>query len=190
MSDENTEHVHISFIGDDKPTEAQTKSMISLGQSLINEYGLTRENITSHAENAAKSEKESIAYWYGSKFNFMKNFSDAKDRKVLVYRGGVVNDAATYAWNTYKDMDFMLTIDSESSWNHEQVGDNGDAYGLCQINKRWHQDKIDKYKSFSVRGRVDYCRQLYVMWEKDGVLGNMLHGWENRMTRSKNLTFQ
>ena len=190
MSNENTEHIHISFIGDDKPTEAQTRSMIYLGQKLINEYGLTREDITSHADNAPKSLKESLKWWYGSKENFVKNFTDAKDRKVLVLRNGVVNDAATYAWNTYKDMDFMLTIDQESSWNHEQVGDNGDAYGLCQINKRWHQDKIDKYKTFSVRGRVDYCRQLYVQWQKDGVLGNMLHGWENRMSRSKYLTFQ
>ena len=190
MSNENTEHIHISFIGDDKPTEAQTKSMISLGQRLINEYGLTREDITSHSENAAKSLKESLKWWYGSKENFVKNFTDAKDRKVLVLRNGVVNDAATYAWNTYKDMDFMLTIDAESSWNHEQVGDNGDAYGFCQINKRWHQDKIDKYKTFSVRGRVDYCRQLYVQWQKDGVLPNQLHGWENRMSRSKYLTFQ
>ena len=190
MSNENTEHIHISFIGDDKPTEAQTRSMISLGQTLINEYWLTRSNITSHAENAPKSLKEDIKWWYGSKENFTKNFTDAKDRKVLVLRNGSVNDAATYAWNTYKDMDFLLTIDAESSWNHEQVGDNGDAYGLCQINKRWHQDKIDKYKTFSVRGRVDYCRQLYVQWQKDGVLANQLHGWENRMTRSKYLEFK
>lgn len=190
MSNENTEHIHISFIGDDKPTEAQTRSMIYLGQKLINEYGLTREDITSHADNAPKSLKESLKWWYGSKENFVKNFTDAKDRKVLVLRNGVVNDAATYAWNTYKDMDFMLTIDQESSWDYATVGDNGHAKWFCQFNDIWHADKIKISDAMSTRGRVDYCRQWYVTWQKDGVLPKMLYGWENRMSRSKYLTFQ
>lgn len=190
LSNENTEHVHISFIGDDKPTANQTRSMVWLGQKLLNTYNLDRWSITSHSENAAKSLKESIKWWYGSKENFIKNFSDGPDKQTIVLRNGVQNAAATYAWNTYKDMDFMLTIDQESAWDTTKSGDGWDAYGLCQLNRQWHQDKIDKYKSFSVRGQVDYCRQLYVQWQKDWVLAKQLHGWENRMSRSKFLTFQ
>lgn len=190
MSNENTEHVHISFIGDDKPTALQTQSMIWLWQRLLNTYNLDRWSITSHSENAAKSLKESIKWWYGSKENFIKNFSDGPDKQTIVLRNGIQNAAATYAWNTYKDMDFMLTIDQESAWDTTKSWDSWDSYGLCQLNRQWHQDKIDKYKALSVRGQVDYCRQLYVTWQKDWVLAKQLHGWENRMSRSKYLTFQ
>lgn len=196
MSNENTEHIHISFIGDDKPTDAQTKAMIFLWQKLLDEYGLSRDSITSHAENAPKNAKENISYWYGSKWNFLKDFSNWPDRKIQVYRGGILNEAATYAWNTYKDMDFMLTIDGESSWNYDTIWDKdkpavGDyAIWFCQFNSHWHKDKILANESLSLRGKVDYCRQKYVQWKKDGVLQNMLHAYENRMARAKNLEFK
>lgn len=190
MSNENTEHVHIAFIWDDKPNKLQTQAMISLGQWLINKYGLTRNDITSHAENAPKSLKESLKWWYGSDENFTKNFTDSQDKIISVLRNWVKNDAATYAWNTYKDMDFMLTIDAESGWDISQVGDSGNAFWLCQLNKIWHKDKIEEYSSRSTQWKVDYCRQLYVMWKKDWVLPNMLHWYNNRMTRSQYITFQ
>lgn len=38
----------------------------------------------------------------------------------------------------------IAMIDQESDFNPECVGDNGDSVGLMQIQKQWHQERMDK----------------------------------------------
>jgi hypothetical protein len=106
----------------------------------------------------------------------------------------VYNEWATYAWNKYKDMDFMLLIDGESGWNSEQVGDWNNpkpwaySYGYCQFNSTWHMDTINRYKDASIPERVDICWQKYQAVKPN--VGNTFHAWYNRESRRKNLTFE
>jgi hypothetical protein len=58
------EYIHIAFIGDDKPNQKQTKSMLWISQKLIDDYGLKRTDISAHSENAPKSKNESFENWY------------------------------------------------------------------------------------------------------------------------------
>lgn len=191
-SNENTEHIHIAFIGDDKPNQKQTDSMLWLSQKLINDYGLKRTDISAHSDNAPKNKKESFEYWYWSKIEFWARLRDSKKTRVL--RDGVYNEWATYAWNKYKDMDFMLLIDGESGWNSEQVGDWNNpkpwaySYGYCQFNSTWHMDTIKRYKDASIPERVDICWEKYQAVKPN--VGKTFHAWYNRESRRKNLSFE
>lgn len=196
FSNENTEHIHIAFVGDDKPNNAQDKSMRNLIQKLLDKYSLSPLAITSHAENAQKNYKENISYWYGSKESFTKNFTEWIFPQATVAIDGKVNDYATYAWRTYEDKDFILTIMAESGWNLQAYWDKDNpepwaySYGLCQLNSKWQPQKFKEYKSaqYSVTA-IDYCYSYYKMWKDDGVLPNMLHWYNVRQSISDRVTF-
>lgn len=61
-----------------------------------------------------------------------------------LYRAGQKNP---YLQRGYEisggDMDFILTVDAESSWNPKSIGDSERAYGLCQWRKEWHSETIN-----------------------------------------------
>jgi N-acetyl-anhydromuramyl-L-alanine amidase AmpD len=63
-SKNNYRFIQIAFIGKDKPTEAQTQSIISLTKSLQKKYSLPIDSVSAHNEWGPKSEKESLIYWY------------------------------------------------------------------------------------------------------------------------------
>lgn len=187
FSNENTEHVHIAFVGDDKPSKVQTASMIKLTQVLLDEYWLSSSQVTSHSENAPKNYRENITYWYDSKEKFLKNFTDWITPQPVVSIDGKINDLATYAWRTYQDMDFVLTIMAESGWNPQSYGDKDNpepgaySYWLCQLNSKWQPQKLKEYKSAKyVVTAIDYCYSYYKTWVDDGVISRMLHGYNVR----------
>lgn len=39
----------------------------------------------------------------------------------------------------------MAMAFQESSYNASAIGDNGNSFGLCQIQPRWHQERMDKF---------------------------------------------
>ena len=196
-SSNNHRLIQIAFVGDDKPTDAQTKSMVALTKDIQDRYALPKESISSHREWWPKSDKESLVYWYGSKDNFISLLSWEKKKDVLL-RNGEVLESVNYAWDKWKDMDFILTIDQESRWNSEAIWDvdhpkKGDyAYGYCQYNSAWHKDKITYYKSLPTwKEKIDWCHERYIeAIDRAGWIGGTFHGYNVRLKNKSKYSFQ
>lgn len=60
----NYRFIQVAFVGDDKPTEAQTKSMVELSKAIQFRYKLPIDSVSSHQEWGPKSVKENFIYWY------------------------------------------------------------------------------------------------------------------------------
>lgn len=65
----------------------------------------------------------------------------------------------------------MAVIEKESTFNPEAVGDSGNSEGLMQIQRRWHQERMDRlgaddllnpYQNTSVG--IDYLAELLGRW--------------------------
>lgn len=88
-------------------------------------------------------------------------------------------DRVTYAWRKYRDMDFLLTVDAESRFDENAVGDQWRAFGYCQVrvdhNKWWY----DRYKAMNTwQERLEECHRMYSEWKKKGNLSKRLY-WYN-----------
>mgnify|MGYP002128868917 FL=1 len=199
-SSNNHRLIQIAFIGNDKPTKEQTKSMVELTRDIQKRYSLPIDSISAHREWWPKSDKESLTYWYGSKDKFIKMVEwkeTTTDSKVLL-RNGEQLESVNYAWNKWKDMDFILTIDQESRWNpdaiwdvnHPKVGDY--AYGYCQYNSNWHKDKIAYYKSLPTwKEKIDWCHERYIeAMDRPGWIGGTFHGYNARLKNKSKYSFQ
>lgn len=201
VSKHNSTAVHVSFIGDDKPTPSQTTSMVYLSRMLMDKYKLDESAITSHWDRAAKSKMETLAYWFGWRWNFIKLIPENNNYEVVVdssyiewkriFRKGANLEWLQYAYDiSHGDMDFINTIEVESRWDLNSVWDNGNSFGLCQFNSNWHADKIATYKAYSNFWKVDYCYMWYKKWKTDWVIFNMLHWYSKRNSVTNTFTFR
>lgn len=75
------------------------------------------------------------------------------------YRQAIVQRAYGLWW-----MDFVLMIECESWFNPKARWDSWRAYGLCQLNNRWHKVS-DEYKN-SWEVQIDTCYQKRKGWTK------------------------
>lgn len=66
----------------------------------------------------------------------------------------------------------LAMIEKESSYNHNSIGDNGEAFGLMQVQPKWHQarmakfgvtDLLDPYQN--VRVGIDYLAECLGKYE-------------------------
>ena len=80
-------------------------------------------------------------------------FSSGDQRQLMVQR------AYELGW-----MDFVLMIECESWFNPKARWDSWRAYGLCQMNNRWH-NVSDEYKN-SWEVQIDTCYQKRKGWTK------------------------
>ena len=86
------------------------------------------------------------------------------------------------------DMDFLLTIDQESSWNPKTIWDKGKAFWLCQWRKEWHYDIINDPRFKDGFWQVSVCYDFYMGYKKAGTLRNRLYGYRVRENRRKYIT--
>ena len=61
-------------------------------------------------------------------------------------------------------MDFVLMIECESWFNPRANGDSGRAYGLCQMNSRWHN--ISELYKNSWEEQVKVCYEKWSTWTR------------------------
>ena len=61
-------------------------------------------------------------------------------------------------------MEFVLMIECESWFNPRARWDSWRAYGLCQMNNRWHNIPQQYYDDWSYQ--IDYCYQKWSTWTK------------------------
>ena len=63
--------------------------------------------------------------------------------------------------------DFVRMIECEN-WNRDLFArwDGGDAFGLCQMNKRYHKDIPQDYYNWVWQVQLEYCYQKWRWWTK------------------------
>ncbi len=99
-----------------------------------------------------------------------------------------VPDRVTYAWRRWGDMDFILTVDAESRWDENAVGDQGRAFGYCQYrsdHNKWWQDKYRSMKTW--QERLEFCHWSYSTWVKDGSIRTKLYWYNVRSLNKSNI---
>ena len=67
-------------------------------------------------------------------------------------------------------MDFVIMLECESWFNPYARWDSGRAYGLCQMNTRWHKLPQEYHDSWEYQ--VEYCYQKWI--------GGTKFYWPNR----------
>lgn len=175
----NYRFIQVAFIGDDKPTEAQTKSMIELSKIIQNRYKLPIDSVSSHQEWGPKSEKENLIYWYGSKDNFVKKIRESQ----TITLHWKTSPELTYLWEAWGDLDLIATWYQESWLRHASVWDGWQSVWYCQIHGWFNPGWQANYRKLKTMAeRLNYCHELYVYaaW-LPGWVGSRFHGYNARL---------
>lgn len=175
----NYRFIQVAFIGDDKPTEAQTKSMVQLSKAIQFRYKLPIDSVSSHQEWGPKSVKENFIYWYWSKDNFVKKIRESQ----TITMHGKESPELTYLWQAWGDLDLIATWYQESWLRHVSVWDGWQSIWYCQIHgwfNPWWQSKYAKLNTMAER--LNYCHELYVYASTlPGWVGSRFHGYNARL---------
>lgn len=96
------------------------------------------------------------------------------------------NDLVDYAWKVSNgNLDFILTIEGESSFNPKAIGDNGNSVWLCQRHQK-RQAETRKNSNFKdPKRQVEQCRKNYSQRVKDWIIHKRLYAYNWRKTRLK-----
>ncbi len=114
---------------------------------------------------------------------------DAENYNKEIYRYWSKEEAVTYAWETWKDIDFILMIQEESLWNELIFWDEGSSIGYCQFNIYYSPEEYKQYLVLSDwESRIDLCYKHYQKFRD--TIGNEFHGWNNRKRNLASFTFQ
>lgn len=158
-SKNNYRFIQVAFVGDDKPTEAQTKSMIELAKAIQFRYKLPMDSISSHQEWWQKSVKENLIYWYWSKENFVKKIRESQTI-TLHWKS---SPELTYLWEAWGDLDLIATWYQESGLNNKSVWDGWQSVWYCQLHGWFNPGWQAKYLTLkTMADRLNYCHELYV----------------------------
>lgn len=190
----NHDAIHVSYIGDDKPTQAQIDSIVWLVKDISNRTGISTKDVTAHADIAAKNHKESMDYMFGGYDNFQKLIRHSQ----IITRDGKQMDALTYAWQAWGDMDFILTIQKESQFNPQSKGDidrpnKGDySLGYCQYNTHYQPEWLAEYNKFTTyQEQLNHCHEKYTYAASlPGGVGSRFHGYNTRMDNKDRFVIQ
>ncbi len=190
----NHDGIHISYIGDDKPTKEQTDSIVWLTKDIGKRLNISTKNVTAHADIQAKNYKESMEYMFGGYDAFQKLIRQSQ----IITRDGKQMDALTYAYQAWGDMDFILTIQKESQFNPESKGDidrpnKGDfSFGYCQYNTNYQPLWLEEYKNLKTyQEQLNHCHEKYVYASTlPGGVGSRFHGYNDRLTNSSRFVIQ
>ncbi len=192
--DANHDGIHISYVWDDKPTDAQTKAIVWLVKDVSKRLKIDRKNVTAHADIQAKNYKESMEYMFGG-YEIFQQLLRAED---IITRDGKQLDALTYAWRTWWDMDFVLTLQKESQFNPDSKGDIDNpskwhfSFGYCQYNTKWQSAWYDEYtKLKTYQEKLNHCHEKYTYASTlPGGVWSRFHGYNDRMKNKDRFVIQ
>lgn len=79
------------------------------------------------------------------------------------------------------DMDFIGTIASESMFDPDAVGDNGNSFWFCQINKRFNPEWQKEYRELKTpKEKMWKCYNMYRIWRDKGIIHKRLYWYNSR----------
>jgi N-acetylmuramoyl-L-alanine amidase len=182
----NYRFIQVSFIGNDKPTTAQTVSMIALTKSLQKKYTLPLDTVSAHNEWGPKSAHESLEYWYWSKDEFIKKLRLTDH--ISIY--GKDSPELSYMWQAWGDKDFIGTIFQESRMSNTTIGDGGQSIGYCQFHQGFNPWWAREYLSLqTMEDRLNYCHEKYTYASTlPGGVGSRFHWWDKREKHIQNIS--
>lgn len=190
----NHDAVHIAYIGNDKPNKDQLDSIVWLTKDVSKRLNIPIKNVTAHADVAAKNHKESMEYMFGGYDTFQKMIRLTQ----TITRDGKQMDALTYAWHAWWDMDFILTIQTESQFKPDAKWDIGNpwpwqySFGYCQYNTHHQSLWYNEYKNLKTyQEQLNHCHEKYVyastlpwwVWSR-------FHGYNVRMKNKDRFVIQ
>lgn len=102
-------------------------------------------------------------------------------KNVITHKGykswDLAQQIVQYAYEyTSWDMDFIYMLECEWAMNPKNVWDNGNAYWICQMNKKFHNIPEQYYNDWKFQ--VEYCYEKYKGWTK--------FYWPSRKTKHTN----
>ena len=161
-SKNNYRFIQIAFIGDDKPTDKQTESLLNITKDIQKRYKLPIDAVSAHKEWWPKNAKESLEYWYWSKAEFIKKLRAKYN--ITIY--GKESEELRYAYDAWGDLDFIATLFQESRLSNNTIWDQWNSIWYCQIHKLYQTGWYDHYKSLeTMQERLNYCHELYTYSE-------------------------
>lgn len=95
-----------------------------------------------------------------------------------------LNEDIDYAYMiSGNDINFIKTIERESSWNYKAIWDKWKAFWLCQINTRWH--KLPKKYLTDIKTQINVCWEMYSDYEKKWILHKRFYWYNSRKKADK-----
>lgn len=193
----NWRFIQVSFIGSDKPSDAQKKAIKSLIKTLSNKYEFPITSVTSHHDEASyKSKNESLNYWFWSKENFLNYLKEEEtkvvNKKVIITRNWWNDPRVQYGYEISNwDLDFIRTVEAESKWDINAVWDSGQSVGLCQFHKGFNPWLAKEYLALKDDlDKVKFCYDYYLyastlpLW-----VWSRLHGYKVRNLKQNSSPF-
>lgn len=107
----------------------------------------------------------------------------------IILRKGWNDPRVQYAYNlSCGDMDFIKTIEAESKWDVNALGDHGKSFWLCQIHKGFNAKMQKAYRELKTDNeKVEMCYYQYKDWVRRGVIKTRLYGYNTRdLPQNKN----
>lgn len=98
-----------------------------------------------------------------------------------VCKADKAEEQITYAWKRWVDIDFILTVSSESMWDEKASGDRWRALGYCQVRNDFNKWGYDRYKQMeSWQEKLEECHRMYSVWKEKGIVHKRLYGYNVR----------
>lgn len=80
------------------------------------------------------------------------------------------------AWDISEgDMDFVLTVEAESQFDPNAVGDHGNGHGFCQWNRPWHNETLDDPNFRDPAWQMQKCFEYYTEVLNNGTIHSRLY---------------
>lgn len=105
---------------------------------------------------------------------------EIKENKILKYEKE--DELVSHAYSLSNgNLDFIYTVERESGFSPNAIGDGGNSKGLCQWNIRWHKE-IRNHQNFNDgKWQVERCYEYYSAVKKNNTIQKRLYGYKKRM---------
>lgn len=100
--------------------------------------------------------------------------------ETFVTRNWERNELVTKAFELSNgDIDFLLTVEAESRWNTEAIGDHWNSKGLCQWHRKWHKNVRNDPNFSDPDWQLKKCFEFYSWYKTAWIIQKRLY-WYNR----------
>lgn len=103
-------------------------------------------------------------------------------RQVSWYDKAFVHDVNVH--NAYEisegDMDFVLTVEAESKFDPEAVGDSWNSHWFCQWHRRWQSETLDNPNFKDPVWQMEECFKYYTEVFNNWTISNRLYWYRVR----------
>lgn len=101
-----------------------------------------------------------------------------------LFRLGEEDELVSLGWEISQgDWDFILTVEGESKWNPEAIGDHGNSKGLCQWHQRWQKAVRNDPNFNDARWQVQKCWEFFQGYREAGILHKRLFAYNYRQDK-------